>query len=362
MGSRHPSYAKGIAMKALVVDTAKHPPQLRERDVPLPVIGAGDVLVRVAACGVCYHDVAVTDGTLRRGVKADVVLGHEIAGIVADTGDEVIGIRPGDRVVAALTAFCGKCMRCAAEQEYRCINGQGFGHGLDGGFAEYVLLPERSAIPLPKSLDGLDLRQAALLACPIGVAVNATEDVARLRPHETALVVGAGGGLGIHLVQAAAATGARTIAVTTSENKAAVLDALTGVEAIVADPSYGLDFSEIVLALTDDNGVDVALNPVGSAMFRSCLASMAQYGRMVVLGEIVGEAVRFNLAELLFRDATVIGASGASLSHIRRAMAHVAAGRIKPILSEAYGFDSTSEAMAQMRQGSTYGRVVIVPG
>lgn len=343
-------------MKALVLNTDGKTPSLEERDIPTPRLRDSDVLLQVAACGVCHHDLAVLDGKLRRGVKPDVVLGHEISGVVAEVGDAVSAVRPGDRVVAALTAFCGECGRCKRGQEYRCIRGRGFGHALDGGFAQFVRLPERSAIAIP---DSIEIVEACALACPIGVALNAVEDAARLQAGETAVVVGAGGGLGAHLAQAAAAIGARSIAVTGSASKVERLEALLGVEAILADGE--LDFSEIALALTDDEGANVVFNPVGSTLFGSCLASAAQFGRIVALGEISGEPVRFNLAELLFRDASVIGATGASVRHIRRAIDMVEGGGIKPIVSRQYGFADAADAFDAMRGASAFGRIALIP-
>ena len=343
-------------MKALVLNSDGDAAGLEMRDIPTPEPASDEALVRVAACGVCYHDVAVVDGTLRRGVKPDVVPGHEVSGVVAATGDGVTSVRSGDRVVVALTTFCGECGRCAAGQEYRCPRGHGFGHGIDGGFAEYMRAPEASVIPLP---EGIDLAQACLLACPIGVAISALEDAARLQPGETALVVGAGGGLGAHLAQIAAAMGARVLAVTTSPEKLSALESLQDVDVILADGE--LDFSEIVLALTEDNGVDVVLNPVGSALFGSCIASLAQFGRMVALGEIAGRAARFNIAELLFRDATVTGSTGASPRHIRKAIDMAVNGSIQPIVSRQFGFDEAAEAIERMRNADTFARVVLIP-
>ena len=343
-------------MKALVLKSGGEKPQLHICDVTIPTPGENDVLLQVAACGICYHDVAVVEGTLRRGVKPDVILGHEVSGVVSAIGDAVTSVHPGDRVVAALTAFCGDCARCNTGNEYRCLKGRGFGHALDGGFAQYLSVPQSSVLPVP---DSIDLVEASLLACPIGVAISAIEDAARLRSGETALVVGAGGGLGAHLAQIAAALGARVLAVTTSPEKLSDLESLPGAETILADSE--LDFSEIVLALTEDSGADVVLNPVGSALFGSCVASMAQFGRMVVLGEISGRAARFNLAELLFRDATVTGSTGASPRHIRKAIDLVASGAIKPLMSQRFAFDEAQEAIDRMRDGSTFGRVALIP-
>ncbi|MCY3638388.1 MAG: alcohol dehydrogenase catalytic domain-containing protein [Chloroflexi bacterium] len=343
-------------MQALVVNSQSDAPRLEQRELPMPVPKPHEIVVRVAACGICYHDVAVVNGTLRRGVKPDVVLGHEVSGYVHEVGDGVTAIQPGERVVTALTTFCGECLRCTAGNQYRCVRGRGFGHGLDGGFAQYMLVPEASAIPIP---DNIDIVDAALFGCPIGVAINALEDAAQLRSGETALVVGAGGGLGVHLAQVAAAMGARVFAITTSPDKLGALETLQGVEALLAESE--LDFSEIVLALTEDNGSDVALNPVGSALFNSCLASMAQFGRMVVLGEVAGRAARFNLAELLFRDAIITGATGASPRHIYKAIDLVSSGAVQPVVSQQCTFDDAAMAIEDMQAARTFGRVAIIP-
>lgn len=343
-------------MKALVLNSDGNAPYLEQREIADPVPSAAEVLVQVAACGVCYHDVAVVKGTLRRGIKPEVIPGHEVSGIVSEVGIGVESVQPGDRVVTTLTAFCGKCARCMAGSEYRCLRGKGFGHALDGGFAQFLKLPHSCVIPIP---DSIDLVQASLLACPIGVAVSAAEEAARLQPGETALVAGAGGGLGVHLAQVAAAMGARVLAVTSSPQKLGALESMPGVETILADSE--LDFSEIVLALTDDAGADVVFNPVGSALFRSCLASMAQFGRMVALGEIAGRAARFSLAELIFRDATVTGSTGASPRHIQKAINLVAGGKVAPIISHQFSFEEIAEAIGKMRSASAFARIALIP-
>ena len=130
-------------------------------------------------------------------------------------------------------------------------------------------------------------------------------------------------------------------------------------ETILADGELG--FSEIVMALTDDAGADVVFNPVGSALFASCVASMGQFGRMVVLGEVAGRAARFNLAELLFRDAAVIGSTGASPLHIQKAVDLAAAGKVAPIISQQFSFEEIEEAIEQMRSAATFARAALIP-
>ena len=325
------------------------------REVPVPDLGPHDALVEVAACGLCYHDIAVMQGTLRRGVKPNVVLGHEISGRVADVGNSVTKVRAGDRVVTTLTTFCGECENCLAGREYRCAYGQGIGHAIDGGFAQFVKLPENSMITLP---DSLDLFDAAILGCPMGVALQAVRDAAKLRAGETLLVTGAGGGLGVHVTQIAAALGARTLAVTTSPEKLEAIEQAASCEVILADE---LDFSEIALALTEDQGVDVVIDTVGSAVFRSALNSLAQFGRMALLGEIAGERVSLNLAEILFRDATIVGSTGAGRRHISDVIGMVGDGLVSPVVSQRFPLEDAADAYRVMREKKTFGRVALVP-
>jgi len=341
-------------MKALVLEEPGEEPTLSIKDLADPVPGPRDVIVEVAAAGMCYHDVAVMQGVLRRGVKSDVVLGHEISGRIAQVGDEVTLASVGDRVVSTLTLFCGECERCLNGREYRCFYGRGLGHGIDGGFAQFLKLPEISVVPLP---DSVDLEQAAILGCPMGVALQALRDVARVQPGETVLVTGAGGGLGAHSIQLASALGARVLAVTTSVDKMEALEEL-GAEVILADE---LDFSEIAQALTEDMGADVVMNTVGSAMFTSSLRSLAQYGRMVLLGEITGDRVNLNLAEVLFRDAAIYGSTGAGRSHIADVAEMVESGSVKPVVSQRFSFEDAATAYRSMRNKQTFGRVVLIP-
>ncbi len=342
-------------MKALFVERPGAPPALGVRDVPTPRPGAGEILVRVAACGMCRHDVAVMSGLLRRGVRHDVVLGHEISGRVAEIGPDVKQIAAGDAVVAMLNRFCGNCARCSSGREYRCFEGEGIGHALDGGFAEYVKLPERCVVPVPPEIDLVD---AALLACPVGVVVRAVEHVARLAAGDTVLVTGASGGLGVHAVQVAMHAGARVIAVSGSPEKAERLESEFGCETVLAGE---LDFSEIALALTEDQGVDAVIDTVGSPTFLSALRSLAQFGRMVLLGEVAGSRASFNLAELVFRDASLRASSGAGRPDVEAAIELAVSGSVRPVVSERFSLEQAGEAYERIQARETFGRVVLTP-
>ena len=321
----------------------------------MPTPGPGEALVRVAACGFCHHDRLVMAGTLRRGVRPGVVLGHEIAGIVEEVGVDADRVRPGDRVVSLLTNACGLCDRCLMGREHRCRNGEGIGHGRNGGFAEYVTVSQHSLALLP---DTLELTAAALLACPAGVALQALSDV-EVSAGQTVVVTGAGGGLGIHAAQLAASLGARTLAVTSSPHKA---QALAGYGADEVIETGELDFAEIVMALTADEGADVVIDTVGAATFRSSVRSLAQYGRLALLGEVGGEgSLRGVIPEIVFRDARLTGVSGVSRNTLEQAIALATEGKLKPVLQELMPLEEAGRAYELVQSRAVLGRVALTP-
>ena len=332
-----------------------NPPVLEIRDVPIPEGGPRQVLVRVTAGGFCHHDRSVMAGVLRRGVASDVILGHEISGVVESTGSEIAGLKTGDRVVSILTETCGRCDRCTNGREHRCREGLGIGHGRDGGFAEYVALSEHCLVKVPEGLDPIG---AALLACPMGVALQAVRETAQVAPAETVVVTGAGGGLGAHAVQAAAASGARVLAVTSSPEKENALRELGASEVLETN---GLDFAELVMAMTGDEGADVVIDTVGSALFPSTLRILAQYGRLVLLGEILGQNVSLNPAEIIFRDARVLGASGVSRVTVEQAGLMALEGKLRPVVDLELPLEQAATAYRLVTERRPTGRIALLP-
>ena len=343
-------------MKALFVKEPGPTPEFEVRDVETPEAGPNDVVIEVHAAGLCGHDIAIMTGLLRRGVDHSVILGHEVSGAIAQLGSDVNGLSEGDPVVASLTATCGRCDRCNSGLDYRCRYGTGVGHGVNGGFSEYVKLPAASVTPLPSDVD---LVGAALIACPIGVCARAAKSVARVSAGESVLVTGAGGGLGVHAVQIAGALGATQVfAATSSPEKLDVLDSYAPGGAILGGE---LDFSELVLAFTEDQGADVVIDTVGSATFRSAIRSLSQYGRMVLLGEVEGGRASLNLTDIMFRDAAIYGSTGANRPDIETAIEMVASGTVTPVVHEAMPLEDAAEAVSLVTSRQATGRVALIP-
>jgi D-arabinose 1-dehydrogenase-like Zn-dependent alcohol dehydrogenase len=324
-------------------------------EIPKPELGPHDVLIKVAAAGVCYHDILAAGGVLRRGISPNVVLGHEISGHVEEIGNLVTKFTPGQKVASILTNACGLCDRCRSGREHRCRNGQGIGHSLNGGFAEYTKIKETSLTLVP---EGINMTAAALLGCPIGVGIQAMLDVAKLEMGETVLITGAGGGLGTHLVQIGKAIGARVMAVTSSPEKMAPLENLGADDVLLMED---IDFSEIARALTEDEGVDVVIDCVGPSVFQSCVASLSQFGRMVILGDVTGGEVVLRPAEILFRDAQISGSSGTSIRNLERAASLVSSEAVNAVISEELSLSQWNLAYEHMMNKESFGRVCLIP-
>jgi len=209
-----------LTMQAVVQRTTGGPDVLLFEQLPRPRVKARDVLIRVAACGVCFHDIVVRNGTLKKGVELPVIPGPEIAGVVEAVGDEVTRVAPGQRIATTQRYHvCGMCRFCRGGLEPLCAQRRFLGdHGLVGGYAEYVAVEEDNVVRIP---EGVSDEQAAIAACAIGTALNAVRDVGRVTIGERVLVAGAGGGVGVHAVQLARLAGAFVIAQTTSQDKAA---------------------------------------------------------------------------------------------------------------------------------------------
>ena len=177
-------------------------------------------------------------------------------------------------------------------------------------------------------------------------------------PGESVAVTGAGGGLGSHAVQIAAALGCRVLAITSSPAKVAGLAGLGADEVVEAG---SLDFGEVVLALTEDHGVDVIIDTVGSALFPSTWQSLAQYGRWVLLGEVAAERVALAPAEVIFRDARILGSSGVSRAQVLDVGGMVSKALVQPVVAQTLPMEEAATAFELLSNRSVLGRVLLLP-
>lgn len=346
-------------MKAIVVERPGGTEVLRCETVPDPTPGLREVVVQVARCGVCMHDIAMRNGTLRRGVHLPCIPGHEIAGRVVAVGPEVTAVRPGARVATTQRAFiCGQCRFCRSGRETLCPQARFLGDvGLMGGYAEYVTVSEDNVAIVP---DGVTDDQAAIAACTVGTILNAVNDVGKVRPGERVLVTGAGGGLGIHAVQLARLAGAEVIAVTTSPAKAERVRA-AGADTVIV-PRRGEDFSSAVRDATGGEGADVAIDNVGTPVFDALRRSMASGGRWLLIGQVSGEFVHFSPAQLFLRGISMLSAVSTTREQLRTSLRLIGQRRITPVVEAVMPLEQAAQAHSQVEQGRVLGRLLLAPG
>ena len=284
-------------MKAVRLIEVNHPLQMQ--DVPMPTVGEGDVLVRIKASGICRSDVHYRAG------KSPVwplpmTLGHEIAGSVEQVGKQVTTVKVGDRVCLHYLLSCGDCYYCSTGNEQFCLQGSMLGHYSDGGYAEYIAVPERNAVHLPIEIP---FDQGAILMCSSATSFHALRK-SRLTAGETVAIFGAGG-LGISGIQLAQAFGALDVyAVDINAEKLRLAEKYGAipVNARSSDP-----VAEI-LGLTHNKGVDVSLELIGLPQtMRQAVQCLAVMGRAVVAG-ISDTPLEINTyQELLGKENEIIG-------------------------------------------------------
>ena len=269
--------------------------------VPVPSPGSRDVLVRVKAAGICHSDAHYRAGKSRVH-PLPMTLGHEVAGVVEQTGGEVKNLKRGDRVCLHYLATCGECGFCRQGEEQFCATGQMIGKYRDGGFAEFILMPARSVFKLP---EGVSFQQGAIMMCSSATSLHALNK-ARLRPGESVAVFGAGG-LGQSAIQLAKALGAGPVfAVDLNPGK---LELAARVGAVPVNPTKS-DPVTAIQELTQGRGVDVALELIGLPLtMQQAVRSLAIKGRAALVGITQDSFPVAPYHEVINKEAEIIGVS-----------------------------------------------------
>lgn len=314
-------------MRALLLSEYKH---LTLADLPVPEPDAGEVLVRVAACGICGSDVHGYDGSTGRRIPP-IVMGHEAAGVVAAVGPGVDAFAPGDRVTMDSTVSCGECPFCRRGEINLCDSRQVIGVSCaefrrPGAFAEYVVVPQRIVYRLP---DRLSFPEAAMLEA-VSVALHAVR-ISGIKGGETALVIGAGM-IGLLMLQVARAAGVSRILIADVDRSRLRL-----AESVGAEETLLLSGDELVAEIsrrTAGRGVDLALEAVGrNATVAAGIGSVRKGGRVTLVGNVSPE-VALPLQKVVGRQLLLQG-SCASSGEYPEAMQMVSQGRIRvsPLIS-----------------------------
>lgn len=335
-------------MKAAVVRQWGEPFVIEDRPDPKPK--AGEAVLKVRAAGVGLTLLNMRSG--RFGGETPRIMGHELGGDIVAVGEGVTNVKIGDRCSVYFYLVCGHCRWCRGGRETLCENFSGYvGVHRDGGFAEYVALPAGNFLKIP---DGLDYEGASVAADAVNTNWRCMRERAAINPHDDVLLIGAGGGLGVHGVQLAKLFGARVIAADVSEEKLALArewgaDETINVRAVD-------DLAKETKRLTGGKGADAAIDYVGHGKtFQSAIDSLAVSGRAVIVGAGQGD-VSFNPLGLILGERIVTGSRHSSRAELIESMEIMARGDVKPVIGKRVHFTEVETLFDDLKNERLLGR------
>ena len=319
-----------------------------ERAEPRP--GPGEAMMQVHAAGVGLTLLNMRSG--RSGGETPRIMGHELGGDIVEVGEGVTNVRAGDRCSVYFYLVCGRCRWCRGGRETLCENHGGYvGVHRDGGFADYVCLPAGNFLPIP---EGLDYEAAAIAADAVNTNWHCMRERARLNPHDTVLMIGAGGGVGIHGVQVAKLFGARIIAADVSDEKLALAREWGADETVLTGD--GFDLAAEAKRLTDGRGVDAAIDYAGyGATFQAAIDSLGTGGRAVIIGAGQGE-VSFNGSNLIGGEYVITGSRHSTRAEFIETMEIMARGLVKPVVGRRAHFTEVETIFQDIVDKTLLGR------
>lgn len=320
-----------------------------ESGFPDPEPGDGDVVVRVRATSLNYHDVFTRRGMPGIRIAMPAIMGLDVAGEIAAIGPGVSGWQVGDRVVG---------------DPINRVEGGLVGETVHGGLAEYCRLRAHQLVAIP---DGVSFEQAAALPCAYGTARRMMFANGHVAAGEKVLILGASGGVGVCCVQLAKAAGATVIAATSSEDKAARLRAL-GADATV---NYAeRDFVQQVYDLYgkparrgpgSDRGVDVVVNYTGGNTWTKSLRVLKVGGRLLTCGATAGYDPPEDIRFIWTFELKILGSNGWARDDITALLDMVRDGRLAAVIDEVFPLERAPEALARLEERRVFGKLVVAP-
>jgi propanol-preferring alcohol dehydrogenase len=344
-------------LKALVLESPGQPFVLK--DVPDPVPGPGEAVARVITCGA-----GLTIQHTRAGrVKVDYprIIGHEITGVIEAVGEGVTAIKVGDPVAAYFYMTCGRCRWCRIDRETLCENFGGYiGRETDGGYAELMKAPAENFLKIPEGLDWQNHPAEVGVICDAIATPVKVIRRANVTASDTVAVIGAGGGLGIHMLMLAKWAHARVIAVDVRPDKFAACREAGADECVDAAAA---DMTEALLDLTGGMGVDVVVDFVSvDQTLNAGAAALGRGGRLLTLGGSSDGTASVAASHLLSKEITVMGSRYATRQEVIDSLNLVARGDIWPLVTDIRPMAEAEALHESVERGEITGRAAIRMG
>jgi NADPH:quinone reductase-like Zn-dependent oxidoreductase len=340
-------------MQAMVLRAHGGPEVLNREEVEAPEPGPREVRVRVRAVAMNHMDIWVRRGLPHLKLPYPFRLGCDVAGEVEALGPGAKGAKVGDRVLLQPGVSCGVCQACLSGRDNLCRSYKILGENTQGGYGELLVVPDVNVMPLPADLA---FEQAAALPLCLLTAWQMVFKKARVLPGQTVLVQAAGSGVSTMAIQLCKLAGARVIATTGTDEKAARARAL-GADEVINYATH--DFLGEVRRLTGKAGVDVALDHVGGEVFEKSVLAARWGGRVVTVGATAGHEARLDLRQVFFRQVEILGSTMGSKGDLLEALPLVAEGKIRPVVDRVMPLWEAREAHELLEGRRVFGKIVL---
>jgi 6-hydroxycyclohex-1-ene-1-carbonyl-CoA dehydrogenase len=328
---------------------------LRIEEVPTPEPGPGEVRVKVAACGICHTDLHYLDHGVPTFKEPPMILGHEISGTVDTMGDGVSGMEAGDHVIIPAVLTCGSCENCRRGRENICNNMVMVGNNINGGYAEYIVVPAKDLIPLPKRLN---LENCSIIADALSTPYHAVVNRGEVVPGQVVSVFGCGG-VGINVVQFAVLAGAKVIAVDLSDEK------LETAKKLGAYAVFNAGEEKLTKTIRKSiGGCDVAFEVIGKPeVMVQAMSTLKAGGRFVMVGYSADD-VKLPAARIMFREMDIRGSLGCRPVDYHSIVNLVEQGRVELdlLVSNRYSIDNINRGFDDLREEKPVIRNLMVTG
>lgn len=341
-------------MRAVVIRQHGGPEVLNIEEVPDPIAGPGEVVVKVAAVALNHLDLWVRKGLPGAPFHLPAITGADASGTIHGLAPDVTGLSIGEPVMVLPGLSCGHCVHCVSGSDHLCAYYGILGESCDGALAELVKVPRANVVRKPDNLSHAD---AAAMSLTFLTSWHMLVARAELKGGETVLVQAAGSGVGVAAIQIAKFLGARVLATAGSEAKR---EAALSLGADLAFDSRDPEWPRQVKAVVP-RGVDVVFEHVGGAIFEQSLRLLGKAGRLVTCGATAGVDAKVNLRHVFFKSQSILGSTMGPKGSYHRLVALYERGIFRPVIDRVLPLASVREAQEALAAREVFGKIVLEP-
>jgi NADPH:quinone reductase-like Zn-dependent oxidoreductase len=340
-------------MKAVRIHEFGGPEVLKFEDAPEPQLRKDQVLVRVKACALNHLDLFIRKGL--PGVKLPHINGSDVSGDLAEVGEYITDLKPGQRVLLAPMTFCGVCPACTAGQQNLCPQFSVLGYFNDGGNAEYIAVPRVNVLPIPSELT---YDEAAAVPLVFVTAWHMLVSRCHLKPGDFVLVLGGGSGVGSAAIQVCKLFNCRVIATAGDEAK---LEKSRELGADYLINHYQQKIADEVKKITNKAMCDIVFEHVGKATWVESMKSLKPGGALVTCGATTGPEASFDIRFLFARQLSFLGSFMGTMGDFHEVMKHIFSGKLKAVVDKSFPLREARAAHERLEKSEQFGKVILNP-